>query len=34
MQQGYAGVIPYYEPIELNLKSTEDKQQSESQDQK
>lgn len=24
MQQGFAGVIPYYEPSELNLKSTDD----------
>ena len=33
MQQGYAGVIPYYEPIELNLKTKEDTQTAEHHDQ-
>ena len=35
MQQGFAGVIPYYEPNELNLKSTDDTtQDNETSDQK
>lgn len=35
MQQGFAGIHPYYEPSELNLKPTEDTNQTdETSDQK
>ena len=33
MQQGFAGVRPYYEPTELNLKTAEDTKPQEPKDQ-